>query len=90
MKCGDRRRNDDGGGSLPTRGAWIEIPLARRLVLTHKGRSPHGERGSKSRVAARSGCRVVGVPCIGNVDRNSIIYYSNDAEGVRETRKSHR
>ena len=31
-------------GSLPSRGAWIEIYTRNRIVNT-KGRSPHGERG---------------------------------------------
>ena len=35
-------------GSLPARGAWIEI-LPRSACPTHQaGRSPHGERGLKS------------------------------------------
>ena len=35
--------------SLPTRGAWIEIPGAR-ICSGDTGRSPHGERGLKSSI----------------------------------------
>ena len=34
-------------GSLPTRGAWIEISSAAASGGTTSGRSPHGERGLK-------------------------------------------
>ena len=42
-----------GGGdgptrSLPSRGAWIEIPIIVHQENTQPGRSPHGERGLKS------------------------------------------
>ena len=40
--------------SLPSRGAWIEIPWARRCI-TGKRRSPHGERGLKSHVVEADG-----------------------------------
>ena len=34
--------------SLPSRGAWIEIPASRSaLPGSEEGRSPHGERGLK-------------------------------------------
>ena len=33
--------------SLPTRGAWIEMPNVYGHTLTSSGRSPHGERGLK-------------------------------------------
>ena len=35
-------------GSLPTRGAWIEITMACTNTPTERRRSPHGERGLKS------------------------------------------
>ena len=35
--------------SLPTRGAWIEIQACPASVQLPPGRSPHGERGLKSR-----------------------------------------
>ena len=35
-------------GSLPSRGAWIEIIMARQYDQNIPGRSPHGERGLKS------------------------------------------
>ena len=41
------RRNAPLKWSLPSRGAWIEIRLARRDRPYRRGRSPHGERGLK-------------------------------------------
>ena len=37
--------------SLPARGAWIEIVYSLHLELPALGRSPHGERGLKSKGA---------------------------------------
>ena len=34
-----------GDGSLPSRGAWIEISSDKEAVCTLSRRSPHGERG---------------------------------------------
>ena len=34
--------------SLPTRGAWIEMPYSPQRKNRSLGRSPHGERGLKS------------------------------------------
>ena len=35
-------------GSLPARGAWVEIRKTRMVTTLASGRSPHGERGLKS------------------------------------------
>ena len=36
------------GGSLPVRGAWIEIPRTNTIPDEETRRSPYGERGLKS------------------------------------------
>ena len=38
--------------SLPSRGAWIEIPAGGGLPVGQSGRSPRGERGLKLLVGA--------------------------------------
>ncbi len=47
-------------GSLPSRGAWIEMVLVRQRPLDVIGRSPHGERGLKyhsPRMRWKKSCR---------------------------------
>ena len=59
-------------GSLPVRGAWVEIGLSRRPRVRASGRSPCGERGLKSFTAAlvrrrpscRSPCGERGLKCL--------------------------
>ena len=58
-------------GSLPVRGAWIEIGLDQLRRLRRARRSPCGERGLKSRhaevhvlCAGRSPCGERGLKCI--------------------------
>ena len=41
-------------GSLPPRGAWIEITCPAILRCVPQCRSPHGERGLKSKSASKS------------------------------------
>ena len=55
-------------GSLPARGAWIEIKKDNATLIFELSRSPQGERGLKSSYAvAVTGSRIV-APRKGSVD----------------------
>ena len=47
LKSAKEWPDDDSDGSLPARGAWIEIVRARRFKYSVQRRSPQGERGLK-------------------------------------------
>ena len=47
MKCDKETGQYIEEGSLPVRGAWIEMALEVRAADDHVGRSPCGERGLK-------------------------------------------
>ena len=48
LKLRHRRHLHSFDGSLPTRGAWIEIVVTDNQSRMEGRRSPHGERGLKS------------------------------------------
>ena len=48
LKCVTARAIAALNRSLPTRGAWIEIPHSEQICMPSSCRSPHGERGLKS------------------------------------------
>ena len=47
MKCTGFHQRQNIIGSLPVRGAWIEIAMAMQVLEKQRRRSPCGERGLK-------------------------------------------
>ena len=68
LKCGCLRASRPLKGSLPVRGAWIEMSIAPRTVSWPFGRSPCGERGLKYDGAGRQQARADVAPRAGSVD----------------------
>ena len=54
--------------SLPSRGAWIEIPQMSQRFTFRIGRSPHGERGLKFLRLSRIKLISLVAPLTGSVD----------------------
>ena len=52
-------------GSLPSRGAWIEIGSGMQSMTSRRSRSPYGERGLKFVAAALVGRVRVSLPLRG-------------------------
>ena len=55
-------------GSLPVRGAWIEMQNLLVLISVNRGRSPCGERGLKSLPGFSRSCSAAVAPRAGSVD----------------------